>query len=239
MTRIAAPLIATLVSLGILIALGTWQLQRLEWKTGILNAVERGIASPALPIDAVLMEAGNPAGVAFSHVMATGMFDHDAELYIFGSAPGQPPGYRVVTPLIRENAPPLLVIRGSVPEVFKDPAARPDGQIGGEVTVTGLVRAHDEKGTFGVDNEVPGNLWFYRDIAAMAEASGYPGALPAMIEAADTNVPGGWPRGRDPQQIHNNIPNRHLEYALTWYAMAVVMVIIAGLFMRARLRSKG
>ena len=239
MTRIAAPLIATLVSLGILIALGTWQLQRLEWKTGILNAIERGIDSPARPIDAVIMETGDPAGAAFSHVMATGVFDHDGELYLFGSAPGQPPGYRLVTPLIRENAPPVLVIRGSVPEALKDPADRSEGQVGGEVTVTGLLRADEERGMFGAENDVPGNLWFYRDIAAMAEASGYPDALPAVIEAADMNVPGGWPRGRDPQQVHNSIPNRHLEYAITWYALAVVMVIIAALFMRARLRSKG
>lgn len=238
MTRIAAPLIATLVSLGILISLGTWQLQRLEWKTGILNAIEHSIANPARPIDVAIAEAGDPANAAFSHVMATGVFDHEGELYLFGSAPGEPPGYRVVTPLIRENAPPILVIRGSVPETLKDPAARLEGQVEGEVTVTGLLRVGEEKGMFGAENDIDGNLWFHRDIAAMAEASGYPGALPAMIEAADGNVPGGWPRGRDPQEVRNTIPNRHFEYAITWYALAVVMVVIATLFMRARLKGK-
>ena len=239
MTRIAAPLIVTLVSLGILISLGTWQLQRLEWKNGILNAIERGIAKPPRPIDTVIAEADDPANAAFSHVAATGVFDHEGELYLFGSAPGQPPGYRVVTPLMREGAPPLLVIRGSVPEALRDPSARREGQIEGKVTVTGLLRSTEEKGMFGADNDIAGNLWFHRDVAAMAEASGHPGALPVMIEAANVNVPGGWPRGRDPQEVHDVIPNRHLEYAITWYAMAVVMVVIAALFIRGRLRTEG
>lgn len=229
--RFAVIAFAVVAALAILVGLGTWQMQRHAWKGDLLSRIDASIEAEPVAVD-LLFEAPGVVrdDAAFTRVAATGRFDHARELYLFGGAPGEPPGYRVVTPLIRDGAPPVLVIRGSVPEARRDPATRPEGQVRGEVTVTGLARVPDEPRWFTPRNAVEANLWFSLDPQAMAQAAGVPDALPLLIEADATPVAGGVPRGRDAAYLRDTIPNRHVEYALTWYGLAVVLIVMCFVF---------
>lgn len=238
--RVIYALIATAISLPILIGLGMWQLERLKWKTGILNAIDASLSKPPLPVDELVAMAppdNNFEAIRFSHATAQGTFDHEKELYLFGSAPGERPGYRVVTPLVRDGMPTVLVVRGSVPDDLRAPHARSEGQITEPITVNGIVRTTEEQGLFGPDNDVEDNLWFHKDVAAMARASGYADALPVIIEADDTSVPGGWPKGRTLTKIRDAISNRHLEYAITWFSLAGVLIVISFFFVRGEMKA--
>lgn len=125
---------ATAVVLAILVGLGTWQVQRLQWKTALIAEREARLAAEPVPLPAVI---DDPDSYNFRPVTVTGRFLHEHELYLAGRNKGRRPGYGVVTPLERPDGQVILVDRGWVPMELKDPATRPEGQIEGVVTIAG------------------------------------------------------------------------------------------------------
>lgn len=224
------PTLAMLPVLVLLIGLGQWQLHRLEWKRGLIAAAEgRSAASPA-PLSAVL--ALPEAEWNYRPATATGRFDHGREVYLFANpGSGRAPGYFVITPLRRKNGPPVLVNRGYVPGAKRDPATRASGQVMDDVTVTGLLRIASEPGLFTPAPDKQGRIWYARDVAAMARAAGLRDAAPVLLDADATPNPGGWPEG-GLTRLH--FTNRHLGYALTWFGLALVLVVIYAAYHRAR-----
>jgi surfeit locus 1 family protein len=219
-----------LIAFAILIALGTWQMRRLAWKEDLLQKIDtRMHAAPvALPPEAQWPTL-DPDAYEYRHVTATGVFEHDKEALIFrASGPNEgisQPGYVVMTPLRLPDGAHVLVARGFVPEEKKDPATRPDGQVAGEVTVTGLLRAPEPRNMFTPADDPAKGLWFTRDPALIARHFGLARPAPFTIDADPTPVPGGWPKaGVTPV----NIPNSHLSYALTWYGLAATLAAFCG-----------
>jgi len=102
------------------------------------------------------------------------------------------------------------------------------GQVAGTVTVEGVLRLPRTPGLFAPANRPERGEWYWVDVAAMARAAGVT-ALPILIEAGDAGNPGGLPIGG---QTRVDIPNNHLQYALTWYSLAVILTVIAFLFWR-------
>ena len=94
------------------------------------------------------------------------------------------------------------------------------------VTVTGIVRMPEIQGLFIPDNEPEANRWFWRDLKAMAQSM-FPGGTvalaPFFLEAEKSEVPGGWPEGG---QTRAELPNNHLQYAITWFLLAACLVVI-------------
>ena len=131
---------------------------------------------------------------------------------------------------------------GSIAASFPTSArTRPAGRQGrppGEVEMTGLVRVPHARGLFAPANDVARNLWYWPDVAAM-QASAFAGtevhAVPFWLDAdARPEPPGGLPRGG---VTRLDLPNRHLEYALTWYGLALTLIGVYGAFAAGRLRA--
>jgi surfeit locus 1 family protein len=115
---------------------------------------------------------------------------------------------------------------------------RAKGQIESVTTVTGIVRAPEKQGLFTPDNEPKANRWFWRDWPAMRRAL-FPArtveVAPFFLEADDTPVPGGWPKGG---QTRLDIPNDHLQYAITWFLLAAGLLVIYALYVLDRYRRR-
>jgi surfeit locus 1 family protein len=233
-----APGLAALVALAILLGLGTWQLQRLAWKEDLIRQVDtRARGEPGAivpPSDWLRWQA---AADEFRRVRLTGVFLHEHETPVHGLASGQrgapEQGFYLMTPLRLPDGAIVMVNRGFVPTGLRDPAARPGSQPAGEVTVAGLVRAPEARTWFTPDDAPAQNSWFTRDPGAIAAARGLAPAAPFYVEADATPNPGGWPRGG---QFRLEIPNNHLQYALTWFGIALTLVGVFAAFARRRLK---
>lgn len=231
--------LATLVAFAILVGLGVWQLERLAWKNGLIADIER--SRDKAPAD---LETPKDAWKAlgkeeYRPVSATGQFRHQDERHLFAVQGGEA-GWHVYTPLETKGGNILFVNRGFVPDRLKAPQSRPEGQIEGTVTVVGLVRAPGVRGSFEPDRDPAKNVWYWRDLAGMVASLGIPGAwermLPFFVDAeAEPANPGGWPKGG---VTRLEIPNRHLEYALTWFGLAGALLAVFGAFVWSRLNGR-
>lgn len=222
------PSLITLPAILVLLVLGSWQVQRHFWKAEINQQRQEATARAAidLPLGAV-----DPAPLEFRTVRVAGRFRHDRELFINGRSQRGNPGYHVVTPLERPGGEPVLVNRGWVPYERKAPDRRAEGQVGGMVTVEGVLRRDERQGPFMPDNDPAANVWFWYDLPAMSRAAGLDPPARFYIEAGPQPNPGGFPIGG---QTLMTLPSNHLQYALTWYALAVAAAAIYILYHRRR-----
>jgi surfeit locus 1 family protein len=232
-----APGLAALVALAVLVGLGTWQLQRKSWKESLVSRIEaRSRGEPGEILPEAAWSGWRAEADEFRLVRLTGTWLHDYEAPVHGLAPaerGAPvQGFYIFTPLRVASGAVVPVNRGFVPTELRDPAARPESRPTGEVSVTGIVRA-PESGNWFTPESVPSrDRWFTRDPQAIAAAKGLDRVAPFYVEADATPNPGGWPRGG---QTRLNLPNNHLQYALTWYAIALTLVGVFAAFAWRRL----
>jgi surfeit locus 1 family protein len=223
-----------LAALALLIWLGVWQLQRLHWKEGLIAEIEtrtKGAPIGLSQATALVREGKDPS---YYRVKLEGRFDHAKELYLYAVSEGRA-GWHVITPLTTGQGDVVLIDRGFVPEELRDPSSRAQGELGGVVAVTGIVRVPETQATFTPDNEVGANRWFWRDLPAMARAVGAAEVAPFYLEAEKGDVPGGWPEGG---QTRVELPNNHLQYAITWFLMAAALLIVYGFYVRSAYRSR-
>jgi surfeit locus 1 family protein len=219
-----------LAALAVLIGLGVWQLKRLAWKEGLIAQIEARTKSPLIALTEAEALAGEGRDPSYYRVAADGRFHHDKERYLYAISDGRV-GWDVITPLETADGEMVLVDRGFVPDALKDPALRADGQVENVVTVTGIVRAPDKQTLFTPDNEPKANRWFWRDLPAMSRSMFPRGTIvaPFFLEAEKGPIPGGWPEGG---QTRLDIPNNHLQYAITWFLLAVALLVIYALYLR-------
>jgi surfeit locus 1 family protein len=226
-----------LVALAVLIGLGVWQLERLQWKEGLIAEIEtRSTGAPIALAEALALtrEGRDPN---YYRVRVEGRFHHDKERYLFAqSLADGTPGWHVVTPLETAGGDTVLVDRGFVPDALKDPSSRASGQVEGVVTVTGIARSPEIQGSFVPDNEPEANRWFWRDLGAMARsmfAEGTVEVAPFFVDVEKSDVPGGWPEGG---QTRLELPNNHLQYAITWFLLALCLLVIYAVYVRGLYR---
>jgi len=221
------PTVFTIPSLIVLLGLGTWQIQRLHWKEGLI--AERTSRSTGAPI-ALPPDDAAAAGYDFTKTEVTGHFLNDKEMYLAARSLNDNVGYQIVTPFILSNGRAILINRGWVPDERKSPATRAAGELKGTVTVEGLLRGSQKHYWLVPDNEPNNNVWFYVDVPAMVKWAGLKDAHGSYyIEAGPAPNPGGLPIGG---QSHIDLPNNHLQYALTWYSFAVSLSVIYFLYHR-------
>lgn len=210
------------------IALGVWQLQRRTWKLDLIARVEAGTrAAPVAPPGPAQWPGLDVRASEYRRVIATGSFAHDRETLV-QALTVRGAGFWVLTPL-RTPQGTVLINRGFVPPERRDPASRAAGQVGGSVTVTGLLRASEPKGGFLRSNDPAGDRWYSRDVPAIAAAKRVGPSAPFFVDADATPNPGGWPVGGLTVLRFNN---NHLVYALTWFGLAGLS--LAGLFLVLR-----
>jgi surfeit locus 1 family protein len=228
------PTIAAGIAFILLLGLGTWQVQRLGWKEGLIAQRNAALTAPPVALPTTTDAA---AALEFHPVEAEGTFLNDHELYLNAQNQRGDQGFDIVTPLRLDDGRVLMVNRGFVPTDHRAPATRAAGEPEGKIRVVGLLRlvGPDNKGFFTPDNEPDKNSWFFIDLPAMAKVAGVEPVLPFYVDADTTPNPGGWPVGG---QTITDLPNNHLQYAITWYALAVVLVPIYIRFARRRLGEK-
>ncbi|MGF1605517.1 MAG: SURF1 family protein [Rhodothalassiaceae bacterium] len=209
--------IMTLIGLAVLISLGVWQVQRLHWKQDLIARLEQRLAAEPVPLPA---DIEDPALWDYRRVGVEGVFAHAREAYVFAGRQ-RTGGWYVITPLIRKRGAPVLINRGWVPDDARDPAARPAGQIPGPVRVTGIVRVTRPGNAFTPEPDREARLFFAADIAALAEAADLGAVAPVILDADVSDAPG--PEGG---QTRLDLPNNHLSYAVTWFALAAVLLAI-------------
>ena len=220
-----APTLITIPTVALLLALGTWQVFRLQEKAAInrYRAERAALAPVALPADPAALAGFDVARFDFRRVHVEGRFDYDRELYVYAPSRDGYAGYHVVTPLIRDGAPTVLVDRGWVPPERKAPQSRTAGDPAGLVTVTGFVRQGQAQGWLTPNNEPGRGSWFWFDLRAMAKTAGLEPPATFYVEADATPNPGGFPVGG---QTPLELPSPHLNYAITWFSLAGILVFI-------------
>jgi len=233
------PTALSVAGLAVLIGLGTWQLQRKQWKDQLIARIAARITASPVPLSQAQQTWLAGGDIDYLHVAARGRFHHDKERYLYAPAKSGL-GWHVYTPLESASSQVVWVNRGFVPDERKDPASRRDGQLPGEVEVTGLVRVPHGTGLFTPANDVVRNLWYWPDAPAMHATAFADTAMRALAFTVDADARpeplGGLPRGG---VTRLDLPNRHLEYALTWYGLALTLIGVYAAFAASRLRPGG
>jgi surfeit locus 1 family protein len=207
------------LGLAVLLALGTWQMQRLAWKEGLIALREARLA--AAPI-ALATAVPDPAVLDYRPARARGAFLHDRAQLMGVSTQGGVLGHRLLVPLRLESGAVLLVDRGWVPAGWQGgPAAASAPEPEGTVEAQGVLRdrSHARAGPFTPANDPARRLWYWYDLGALRSATGLD-LLPLVLDlqAADAAGPpfaGG---------TLAPLPNDHLGYALTWYGLALGLI---------------
>jgi surfeit locus 1 family protein len=207
--------------LAVLLGLGTWQVERLHWKQDVLAQIARAEAAPAVPLPA------RPE--PFTKVQVTGHLRDDlAASYgaeVRDTAAGTELGTQLIVPLERDEGDAVLVDRGWVPE--KRP--RPIAQVEGDVTLEGYVRPSDSPGPFSAPDNPAARQFYTLDASAIGSALGLHDVAPFVLVAIGPPPPERYP---DPARHLPRPPNNHLSYAITWYGLAVALVVIFVLWAR-------
>ncbi len=223
--------LALLLTLAVLVALGTWQMQRLAWKEQLLAEIAERRTEAPVTLPALEAMKASGGDIEYRPVTLSGTFDHARERHFLATWNGQS-GYHVYTPLRLADGRFVLVNRGFVPYERKDAQSRPEGQVAGERTITGLARDRlsEKPSSLVPDNDTAKNVFYWKDLDAMAASAGIaPEArLGFFVDADPTPNPGGLPIGGVTQF---DLPNNHLQYALTWYGLAVALVGVSGFYL--------
>ena len=212
--------VCTVPVLMLLVGLGVWQLQRLEWKEGIIAERAERAAAPPLAIaeipDAVWKN------LEHRRVTLRGTYLHDREMLIWNKVRHGQTGFDLITPMKLADGGSVLVHRGWVPRAW------PEGQVQrrrprGEIQITGVLRNGGKATPWIPDNNPKTGEWFFADVALMASTAGITGTKPFMVRVTPAPAAAGYPKG---PHASFKIRNKHLEYAVTWFGLAATLVII-------------
>ena len=229
--RFLVPSLSTLAMLLLLIGLGTWQVYRLHWKEGILAQIAKAEAAPPIPLPAE-PEPYTPS--PYTKIAVTGRYRFDqAAQYgaeVRDTSAGPTMGAYQIVPLERTGAPTILVDRGWIPQNRQASLSQPAGA----VTVAGYVRPEETQHWFSPTDDDAGRQFFTLDPAVIGAVVGAPNPEPYTLVALGPETAGTYPA---PAQHLPRPPNNHLSYVITWYGLAVALLIIFGAWVRKALRS--
>ena len=233
------PAIMLIGAIAMLIALGTWQLERRNWKEALIAELDRKLAAP--PVELPPPERWpqlDAAADEFRRVTFAAAFIPGQEALVYSSGSSlRPdatgPGYWVLSPARLPGGRLVMVNRGFVPEGRQDPKTRAAGEPSGIIEIIGSLRWPEVRGAFTPSDQPDKNLWFARDPAAIAAAKGWGAIAPFYIDQEAPPAPGGLPKVGP---LKPSLPNNHLQYAVTWYGLALVFAVSALFLVHARRR---
>ncbi len=205
-----------LLLLALTLGLGVWQVHRLHWKQAILARIAQADRSPPVPL-------GDAAVTQFERVRATGTLRPDLAVSyatdVRDLRSGPTFGVFLLEPMIRPDAAPLLVDLGWVPA---DPHGRASLTVSGTRTIDGYVRTAEPPSLFTPAPTLPIRQFYALDPPAIGRAIGLPGLVPFTLVAVGPDRPDAFP---EPAETLPRPPNNHLQYALTWFSLAAVVLI--------------
>ncbi|MCK9908588.1 SURF1 family protein [Microbacteriaceae bacterium K1510] len=238
---IVSATVFALVCLAILIGLGVWQLERKVWKENLIASLTERLAKS--PQDLPPREEW-PRQTAdtdeFKRVTFPAEFiaGEEALVYAAGSALRKDikgPGYFVFAPARLAGGSIVIVNRGFVPLDRKEVATRAEGMPQGLIDIVGVLRWPESRGMFTPADDVKANVWYLRDTKTMAEAKKWNVAAPFYIDQEAPVPSGGLPL---PGKLEVHLPDNHLQYAITWFGLALALVGVYIFWLVARLRRR-
>jgi len=231
----------TLAGVAILIGLGIWQLDRKVWKENLIATISARLerAPEPLPPPADWPRL-TPAADEYRHVTFFAEFlpGQEALVYTAGSAfrpDVQGAGYWVFAPARLAGGSIVVVDRGFAPFDRKDPASRAQGVPQGVVDIVGVMRWPEAPGLFTPQAEPRNNVWYLRDSTAIAAAKKWDAGAPFYIEQESPAPPGGLPK---PGKLAVALPDNHLQYAITWFALAIGLASVYGVWLARKFREQ-
>jgi surfeit locus 1 family protein len=228
-TGLVVPTLLVVVALATFVGLGTWQVHRKAWKEGLIDTLERRLSATAVDLPAPGHWAHlDPVDDEFRRVKFSAAFVPGAEALVYAGSSAlrtdvSGPGYWVFAPARLAGGATLVINRGFVPEGRQDPATRTAGLIAGTTELVGVMRWPEAAGLFAPKNDPAHNLWFVRDPVAIAAAKEWGEVAPFFVELESPQPPGGLPQAG---ALKPNLRNEHLQYAITWFGLAVVVVVM-------------
>lgn len=206
MRRYLFPLILGVVGCAILISLGSWQLRRMAWKEGLLAQIQAQIDAAPVP----LPDTVDPA-MKYMPVEVSGTTTGD-EIHVLSGTKDQGGGYQIVSRFITDDGRDILLDRGFVPQEDRRLERGPT-----RLQVRGNLHWPDEKGSATPEPNLDENIWFARDVPAMAQLLD---TMPVLVVASHVT---GDAQGVQPIPVAiEGIPNNHLSYAVQWFMIAAV-----------------
>lgn len=208
--RIVVPLIFGLGGCAILLALGFWQLRRLDWKEDVLAEIESRIHAAPVSLSSLDLTA-SPTDLRYTPVTVAGRTTGH-EILVLTSQRDSGPGFRVIAAFAADDGHTLMIDRGYIPE-----AARAEARPPIDLTISGNLHWPQEVDSYTPAPDTAKGLWYARDVPAMADALG---TEPLLVVANNISAD---PQGVQPLPIDTaHIANDHLEYAITWFSLAAV-----------------
>ena len=233
--RITWPLVlAMLVGMVILLSLGVWQVQRLQWKQGLL--AELAAKANAEPVDLATAEAVAKTGNAeYLKIRFRATYKHDAGMKMMSTYEGNQ-GWTIITPAVSAEGFAVIVDRGRVPGIGLESYDQPAG----EVEITGILRAYAHgRGSFDPDNDPKARLWYWWDVPAMLQSVSLAATakpLAFVVQVLPGTVAAEFPK---PQEPKANLTNNHLGYAITWFGLAIALAVVSLLYLRTLRKNTG
>ena len=214
------PTVFTIPVLAVLVALGSWQVHRLAWKTELIANFEARVAeAPVAAPDRI----DDIDAWRYRRVLLSGRFLNDKELHVTGKTYEGNAGFHVITPLVTDGGLTFLVNRGWVPEARRRPDARPETVTDGPVEVVGMVRDDLLRGYFVPDNDPAKEVWLYVDTGQMAAHRGLGPVAGYYVDAIRPPGPFQLPIGATTTVT---VRNEHLSYAVIWFSFALTLAAI-------------
>ena len=220
MGRLVFLVVIGLGGAAILISLGVWQVQRLAWKEGVIAEINSRIAADPVPLPLQFDRARD----AYLPVQVTGSL-RAAYLRVLVSKKDVGAGYRIIRPMLHPDGD-ILIDLGFVKT---EDAADLKFEEGPPLSIVGNLQWPQEVDGFTPEPDLDGNIWFARDVDAMAAALG---TRPILVVRRDAPEPVG---PVSPMPVDTRaIPNDHLQYAVTWFSLAIIWSLMTFFFLRRK-----
>lgn len=208
------------------LGLGVWQVERLQWKRALLARMSERMAAEPLSLPEVESRRRAGEDIEFLRAGATGRF-RQGEVRYFATR-DRMVGWQLASPFETTDGETVLVDRGFVPDEARAEAAPPPS---GPVTIIGIVRTHDGgRGVFTPDDKPAEGVFYAWSPDVMGEALHVDSPLGFILHAGPSADAPRWPAPALPDP--GSIPNNHLQYAITWFGLALALAVIMGLQLR-------
>ena len=191
-----------------LLSLGSWQLYRLNWKLNLLSEIENSLKNN--PVEFSKVDKKN-----YLRIKTSGIIDFNKQIYLYNLNESGKPGFEVINPIIINNEN-YLINRGWIPFDKKD---KPEVNLINESNIIGTLKLQHKASIFKPDNDINKNYWFTLNREDIFKYTGKKFSDYIIYLNGDYKLP-------KPKVITANISNNHKKYAITWFSMAISILLI-------------
>ena len=192
----------------VFVSLGTWQIIRLNWKNNLIFEIENSLKNPPVELSNINHEN-------YLRVKTSGDIDFEKQIYLYNLNENGTPGFEVINPL-SVNQKNYLINRGWIP--FEKKGMQEINEFD-EKNIVGTLKLQGRKNIFKPDNDIQKNYWFSLDREDIMKFTGKEFSKYIIYLNGDYKFP-------KPKKITANISNNHKKYAITWFSLAISILLL-------------